>query len=121
MAVALRARVTALVVTPPVPPVELEGLATPVPNEELEQNATDNARRCLDVASEAAFAAGILCERIQIKHDQPWAAIIDTAERKGCDLIVTASHGRAGVSAVVLGSETNKVLTHSKIPVLISR
>jgi len=70
----------------------------------------------------AAFAAGILCERIHIKHDQPpWAAIIDTAERQGCDLIVMASHGRAGVSAVVLGSETNKVLNHSKIPVLISR
>jgi nucleotide-binding universal stress UspA family protein len=48
-------------------------------------------------------------------------AIIDTAKSKGCDLVVMASHGRHGISAVVLGSETVKVLTHSKIPVLVHR
>jgi hypothetical protein len=51
----------------------------------------------------------------------PGLAIIDTAESKGCDLIVMASHGRHGISAIVLGSETVKVLTHSKIPVLVHR
>jgi nucleotide-binding universal stress UspA family protein len=85
----------------------------------LEQNAKDCAARSLAVATKAAAAAGVRCETIHLEHDQPWEAIIQTAEQKGCDLIVMASHGRAGVSAVGLGSETNKVLTHSKIPVLV--
>jgi nucleotide-binding universal stress UspA family protein len=50
-----------------------------------------------------------------------YQAIIDAASARTCDLIVMASHGRRGVSAVVLGSETVKVLTHSKIPVLVYR
>ena len=78
-------------------------------------------RRSLAVAAEAAAAAGVPCETVYLTHDRPWEAIIETAEQRGCDLIVMASHGRAGVSAVVLGSETNKVLTHSKIPVLVCR
>jgi nucleotide-binding universal stress UspA family protein len=121
LAAVLGAKVTVLVATPPIPPVALEGLSTPVRNQELEQNATDYAKRCLDVASEAAFAASVQCETIHVKHDRPWAAIIETAERMQSDLIVMASHGRAGVAAIVLGSETYKVLTHSKIPVLVCR
>ena len=54
-------------------------------------------------------------------NDHPWEAIVQTAKDKQCDLIVMASHGRRGVSAVVLGSETQKVLTHSSIPVLVVR
>jgi nucleotide-binding universal stress UspA family protein len=96
LAAALRAKVTVLTATPPIPLVALEGLVAPVHNEELEQNANDYAKKCLDVASEAAVAAGIRCEAIHAKHDQPWAAIIENAERRGCDLIVMASHGRAG-------------------------
>ena len=53
--------------------------------------------------------------------EQPYQAVIDTAKAKGCDLIVMASHGRHGISAIVLGSETVKVLTHSKVPVLVHR
>jgi nucleotide-binding universal stress UspA family protein len=121
LAAALRAKVAALMATPPIPPIVLEGLSPPLRNEELEQNASDYAKKCLDVASEAAAAAGVRCETIHVKHEQPWAAIVETAERKECDLIVMASHGRAGVTAVVLGSETNKVLIHSKIPVLVCR
>ena len=55
------------------------------------------------------------------EHDHPYQAIIDTAKKVGCDLIAMASHGRRGVSAMVLGSETIKVLTHSSIPVLVYR
>jgi nucleotide-binding universal stress UspA family protein len=121
LAALLHARVTALMATPPIPPIVLEGLAAPVHNEELEQNAKDYATRSLAVAAEAAAAAGVSCEATYFEHDRPWEAIIQTAEQKGCDLIVMASHGRAGVSAVVLGSETSKVLTHSKIPVLVCR
>jgi nucleotide-binding universal stress UspA family protein len=69
----------------------------------------------------AKQAAGFACETIQVEHEDPYQAIIDTADSKGCDLIVMASHGRRGISAIVLGSETVKVLTHCKIPVLVYR
>jgi nucleotide-binding universal stress UspA family protein len=58
---------------------------------------------------------------VHAQHAHPYKAIIDMATQKGCDLIVMASHGRRGISAVVLGSETVKVLTHSAIPVLVVR
>jgi nucleotide-binding universal stress UspA family protein len=69
----------------------------------------------------ARQAAGVACETIQVEHEDPYRAIIDAADSKGCDLIVMASHGRRGISAVVLGSETHKVLTHCRIPVLVYR
>ncbi len=69
----------------------------------------------------AMQTAGVACEAIQVEHEHPYQAIIDTANSKGCDLIVMASHGRRGMSAIVLGSETVKVLTHCKIPVLVYR
>ena len=69
----------------------------------------------------AKQAAGAACEMIQVEHVDPYQAIIDTADLKGCDLIVMASHGRRGIAAIVLGSETVKVLTHCKIPVLVYR
>jgi nucleotide-binding universal stress UspA family protein len=79
------------------------------------------ARRYLDAAKEIALTAGMSCETLHFEHDQPYLAIIETAANKSCDLIVMASHGRRGISAVVLGSETSKVLTHSSIPVLVVR
>jgi len=69
----------------------------------------------------AMQTAGVACETIQVEHEHPYQAIIDTADSKGCDLIVMASHGRRGISAIVLGSETVKVLTRCKIPVLVYR
>jgi nucleotide-binding universal stress UspA family protein len=69
----------------------------------------------------ARQAAGVACETIQVEHEDPYRAIIDAADSKGCDLIVMASHGRRGISAIVLGSETHKVLTHCRIPVLVYR
>ena len=57
--------------------------------------------------------------RFQVENAQPYKAIITTAGDRGCDLIVMASHGRSGLSAVILGSVTNKVLTHTKTPVLV--
>jgi hypothetical protein len=71
--------------------------------------------------SAAAKAAGVACEAIQVEGEHPYQAIIDTAASKWCDLIVMASHGRRGIAALLLGSETVKVLTHSKIPVLVHR
>ena len=61
------------------------------------------------------------CDTVTVEHEHPYRAIIDTANSKHCDLIVMASHGRHGIAAIVLGSETVKVLTHAKIPVLVYR
>ena len=63
--------------------------------------------------------AGVSYDTIQVENEQPYQAIIAAAKNKGCDLIVMASHGRSGLSGVLLGSVTNKVLTHTKIPVLV--
>lgn len=79
------------------------------------------ARRQKQLDAVATQAAGVACETIQVERDDPYRAIIDTVDSKGCDLIVMASHGRRGISAIVLGSETVKVLTHRKIPVLVYR
>ena len=80
-----------------------------------------HAETTLGAVAEAAKAAGVACETVQVEDEHPYRAIIDTADAKGCDLIVMASHGRHGISALVLGSETIKVLTHCKIPVLVHR
>ena len=73
----------------------------------------------MNCVANAAKQAGVSCDTIQVENEQPYEAIITTAKDKGCDLIVMASHGRSGLSAVVLGSVTNKVLTHTKTPVLV--
>lgn len=64
---------------------------------------------------------GVTCEVIQLESDAPYEVIVDVADKRGCDLIAMSSHGRRGIAAVVLGSETVKVLTHSKVPVLVYR
>ena len=79
------------------------------------------AAQYLDVLKKAAEAEGVTFTGLHVIADQPYMTIISTASAHGCDLICMASHGRRGVSALVLGSETVKVLTHSKIPVLVLR
>jgi nucleotide-binding universal stress UspA family protein len=88
---------------------------------EYRRHMEQRAARTLEEASKAAAAAGVTHEKIHVEEDEPYRAIIRVAEGRGCDLIVMASHGRRGVSALVLGSETVKVLTHSTIPVLVYR
>jgi len=75
----------------------------------------------LSRAADAAKKAGVPCDTMQVAPTETYQAIIDTASDRGCDLIVMASHGRGGLSAVVLGSVTNKVLTHTKTPVMVYR
>lgn len=71
--------------------------------------------------SRRARAAGVACETVTVAHEHPYKAIIETADARACDLIVMASHGRHGIAALVLGSETVKVLTHCTVPVLVHR
>jgi nucleotide-binding universal stress UspA family protein len=79
----------------------------------------EHAKKVLGRVATEAQKAGVPCEVVQVENAQPHQAIIITAEDKKCDLIVMASHGRSGVSGVLLGSVTNKVLTHTKLPVLV--
>lgn len=88
---------------------------------EYERHAKQRASTLLAEAERQAKARGVPCEAVQVEQDDPYRAIIDTATRKGCDLIAMSSHGRRGISALVLGSETMKVLTHSTVPVLVFR
>jgi nucleotide-binding universal stress UspA family protein len=87
----------------------------------LELAAREEATAILAGLADAAKAAGVPCETVNVEQGPPYQSIIDTARAKDCDLIVMGSHGRSGVKAVVLGSHTMKVLTHSKIPVLVYR
>lgn len=78
-------------------------------------------QRYLKHLETAAHAGGVKYESVLVKEKPAWEGIIDAAQKHHCDLIMMAAHGRTGVKALVLGSETNKVLTHSKIPVLVYR
>jgi nucleotide-binding universal stress UspA family protein len=79
------------------------------------------AEAYLQVILRGAKKAGVTCDVVYERNDSPYEAIIRVAEQKGCDLVMMASHGRRGVKAILIGSETQKVLTHSKIPVLVYR
>jgi nucleotide-binding universal stress UspA family protein len=93
----------------------------PTPPQEFfdaqERIASKRVQAVLDLAQKA----GVPCQSHTVEALHPWEAIIEHAKRNDCDLLVMASHGRRGVSALLLGSETQKVLTHSKVPVLIVR
>lgn len=77
------------------------------------------AEAALAVIARSAKKAGVTFECISETNSQPYESIIGAAVKRGCDLIVMASHGRRGVQGLLIGSETNKVLTHTKIPVLV--
>lgn len=89
--------------------------------QEYEAQFKAQAEQYLSVVEKAARDAGVAFDCAYVTSGHPYAAIIEAAEERGCDLIVMASHGRRGAKAVLLGSETQKVLTHSQIPVLVYR
>jgi nucleotide-binding universal stress UspA family protein len=99
------------------------GITVTVPSQIFADTKPANAiaEKYLGQIRDAAAAAGVSCSVIHAEHEQPYQAIIDATKRNDCDLIVMASHGRRGVSALMLGSETAKVLTHSTVPVLVYR
>jgi nucleotide-binding universal stress UspA family protein len=79
------------------------------------------ANRILDDAAQRANAHGVACDRVHVTDQHPAEGIVATAKDKGCDLIVMASHGRRGVSRLLLGSQAYEVLTHCRVPALIVR
>jgi len=79
------------------------------------------AEKILHAVARVAAASRVRCTTVHVSDDQPYKAILATAKKKRCDLILMASHGFGGLGGVLLGSETQKVLTHSSIPVLVYR
>jgi nucleotide-binding universal stress UspA family protein len=115
------ARVSFLTVTEPFHTFSFEVDQLEDTPDPYRKHMEERATRILTEADKIAEAARVAHDLIHVEDDEPYRAIIRTAEQKGCDLIAMASHGRRGVKAVVLGSETVKVLTHSTIPVLVYR
>ena len=93
----------------------------PVPPQEFYDAQERIAAARIKAVVDAAQAAGIVCQGHTVEALHPWEAILDHAQAQACDLIVMASHGRRGISAMLLGSETQRVLIHSKLPVLVVR
>jgi nucleotide-binding universal stress UspA family protein len=85
------------------------------------QAAQRHADDYLTFVTKTATQAGVECDTVATSRAHPYEAIISIAAQRNCDLIVMASHGRGGVRALLIGSETQKVLTHSQIPVLVVR
>jgi len=101
--------------------IAYEGAFDPVTEERIEEEARERAERYLDFVRKTAQEAGVPCDTVCETSDHPYDAILKTAEARGCDLILMTSHGRKGLVAVLLGSETRKVLTHTRVPVLVVR
>jgi nucleotide-binding universal stress UspA family protein len=123
LAKSVGAKVTGLFAAPPATPMVYKDFV-PVdymtPREHAEM-IEKTAAKYLAVIEQAAKHAGVRYQCIHVTNDFPADAILAVAKQQKCDLIVMASHGRRGLAGVLLGSETQKVLTHSKIPVLVSR
>ena len=123
LAKALGARITGFYAAPDIGSTYYgDGYVLRAPSAEAQAEfAQQQARKCLSTIEVEADVEKVECAVFHVVNDSPYEAIIDAARKKKCDLIFMASHGRRGLSGLVLGSETQKVLTHSKIPVLVCR
>jgi nucleotide-binding universal stress UspA family protein len=121
LAKALGAKVTGVTVTIPYSAYMTSEVAIAIDIKIFEERNAAAAHKNLAGISELAKSAGVECTTVRSEVDPIYEGIIDTAEKHRCDLIVMASHGRRGLSGLILGSETVKVLTHSKVPVLVVR
>jgi nucleotide-binding universal stress UspA family protein len=123
LAKALGARLTGFYASPDYPlPVYAEGaIVEPMSRREYTALCKDEADMILGGIEAKAMSARVAFNAVHVINSTPWRAILAAARKHRCDAIVMASHGRRGVSALLLGSETQKVLTHSKIPVIVVR
>jgi nucleotide-binding universal stress UspA family protein len=121
LAKALTARVTGVSVSPPWHDAAVGEFVVEISPENYEKLTAQRAAERLAPIIEAAKAAGVPCETVHVTDNHPWHGIVATAAERDCDLIVMASHGRRGLSALVIGSETVRVLTHTDTPVLVCR
>ena len=123
LAKAVGAKITLFYAAPDYPmPAYADGVMyESVSRREYSKLAAADAEKILAAASAKVAAAGVECETAYAIAAAPWESILAAAKKHKSDVIVMASHGRRGVSALLLGSETQKVLTHSKLPVIVVR
>ena len=117
----INAKVTGLTVTMPYHYFAVEAIQVSDTPEQYRIDVEALAQRHLKVIKEAADEAGLDCELLHRSSERPYEEIVKTAQDQHCDVIFLASHGRRGIGGLLLGSETQKVLSHSKIPVLVYR
>ena len=118
------ANLTVLFVIPPyvLPAYGEAALYVPGVTAHLYRQRSDAlAKKVLAPAARLARDIGLQCETLAVNAAEPWSGILHAARKRKCDLIVMASHGRRGIAKALLGSETQRVLTHSRIPVLVVR
>lgn len=124
LARSLKASVTVFHAYPAFRQIMDEGYFSPATEEirvRYEEEARKHTEKILAAAAKLAEKAGVPCSSVAVCSDRVYEEIITAAKKKKCDLIIMASHGRKGLSSLLLGSETAKVLTHSTIPVLVVR
>ena len=121
LAKSLDARVTVLHVATPFHVVTTDSVALSDTRDQYERYVKAQAQEITSAAETSAKEEGVNAHGVYVVAEHPYEAIIKTAQDEGCDLILMASHGRRGIKGLLLGSETQKVLTHSAIPVLVYR
>lgn len=124
LAKALKAKVTVVTVTEPLPVDYGSGHASGwIPTQEefdsFDAACQERAGRVLDEAQAMAEQIGISAEYLHVPNAHPATAIVETAKARGSDLIVMASHGRRGLRKLFLGSQTSEVLVNGSVPVLV--
>ena len=124
LAKALGARVSAVYVIAPYMPSMYGDAAMVVPAfepGEYRRLTEKQAQKALASVEAKARRAGVRCKTLFLTDPQPWQGILRAARREKCDAIAMATHGRGGLKGLILGSETTRVLAHSKIPVVVTR
>ena len=121
LAKTLGAKATAVTVTEPLAAMVVGEAAIALPLDDYDKAASDNATRILAAVTASAAKAGATCDTLHVKDQFPAEGIVEAAKARGCDLIVMASHGRRGLSKLLLGSQATRVLTLSAVPVLVCR
>jgi nucleotide-binding universal stress UspA family protein len=119
-----KARMTAIMVTHSFRQMQQDGFIMPTSNtvrERWEEQMAERAKKVLDGICADAEKSGVKCEALHVFGDAPYEAIIDAANNHGCDMIAMGSHGHGGVKQLFVGSETTRVLSHTKIPVMVYR
>lgn len=119
-----KAKITVVMVSPTYHQAGQEGFIIPTVNtlrERWEEQMAERAKKVLDGICAEAAKAGVACESRHVFGDAPYEAIIDAANSNGCDMIAMGSHGHGGVKQLFVGSETTRVLSHTKLPVMVYR
>lgn len=118
---ALGSQLTIVTVTEPWEAVVIGEASIVLPPADYDKAVAAQAEQILAVAKQTASDAGVTCHGIHVQNRNPGEGVVQIAKDRGCDLIVMASHGRRGLTRLLLGSVANEVVTHSEVPVLIVR